>query len=521
MRQLSLAEKVGQVFHTHTGVKDIESLAKQGGVGALQVPRPPGFSPQDLIDVVNRFQKLTKVPILMFGETESGAGALIRGATPLPCNMALGATQSEEMAYQVGRITALEYRAMGVQWPGPTVADVNIEPNNPIINTRSFGDSPLLVARLAAAMIRGLDDNRALSMANHCPGHGAAARDSHLDLGVINRTREQMDQVELVPFRAAIKAGVKAMCTAHICYPALEPTQGLPATLSSKILTDLLQNELGFQELVVSDSFAMDAIRNNFGPERAIVMAFKAGCDMLLGYPDTAELEQALIKAIESDPELQLKLNKSVRKILATKAWVGLPERQFVGPEQDLSIVGNREFQRTAQEMARKSITVIKGDSFVKALPQRGRVLFVIPQAHKLMTGEAPNEILRDLLKAAFPQASLLEISSQPAGDERTQVMDAAKSAPAVVFATFTRVQSRDPQSINIPDSQVDLIRQVTGLTPTGVICFGSPYAMSKVSSAAALICGYCDSPVSLKAGVDLLTGQFEATGKLPVKISL
>src|ERR1035437_6501852 len=268
MRQLSLAEKVGQLFSTHTGVKDIELLAKQGGVGVLAVPRPAGFGPQDLIALVNRFQELAKVPILMCGETEAGAGALIKGATPLPCNMALGATQSEELAYQAGRITALEYRARGVQWPGPSVVDFNIEPNNPIINTRSFGDSPVLVARLASALIRGLDENGAISMANHFPGHGAAVRDSHLELGVINRSREQMKQVELVSFRAAIKAGVKAMCTAHICYPALEPTKGLPATLSSKILTDLLQNELGFHGLICSDSFAMDAIRNSFGLDR-------------------------------------------------------------------------------------------------------------------------------------------------------------------------------------------------------------------------------------------------------------
>src|SRR5262249_24109971 len=258
LTSLSLAERVGQLMSVHAGVKGLNEGVRRGRVGSLQVPRGGDTTARDVLDFISSLQSQARVPLLMMGAVEGGMGHVAREATLLPSNMAIGATGSKELAYAAGNVSAKESRALGIDWPGETVADVNSNPANPIINTRSFGDSPALVSRLLVAFIRGMQAERVISQANHLPGHGATSRDSHLELAIVDRSLEELTKVDLPPFVAAINAGVSTMCTAHIRYPALEPDERLPATMSRAILTDLLRKQLGFRGFVHSDSFAMD-----------------------------------------------------------------------------------------------------------------------------------------------------------------------------------------------------------------------------------------------------------------------
>ena len=347
-----------------------------------------GLTPEEVVTWTNHYEELGKLPVLVTNGS-SQPGMVIKGATKFPTNMAIGATRSEELAYEAGRIMALEARAMGLHWPGPTCCDVNTNPNNPIINTRTFGDTPDLVANLASAHVRGLQDHKTVAWGYHFPGHGDTGKDSHIEMPVLQHDMERLEKVDLVPFKALIAAGVKAICSAHIWYPALEPTEGLPASLSRKILTGLLREKLGYQNVISSDSLAMQAIRKNFDIEQAVVMAFDAGTDVLLAYPDTEKCHQALVKAIEGNPRRERQLEESVQRVLSLKAWVGLHRDRMVVPGHTGEVVGTSEHQKVALEIARRAVTVVQGKEFVDQLPSRENLLFVVGPSRARRTGES------------------------------------------------------------------------------------------------------------------------------------
>ena len=228
--------------------------------------------------LLNRLQRASALPLLFTADFEGGAGYIVDGATRLPRAMALGATRDVGLAERAGRLGAGEGRALGVHVDFYPVVDVNVNPQNPVINIRSFGEDPELVARMATAYMRGIQQGGMLATAKHFPGHGDTATDTHLDLAVVDHPRARLDAVELVPFRAAIAAGVDAVMSSHIRLPALDATEGLPATLSRPILTGLLRQELGFAGLVFTDSMSMHAISKRFTPEQAAAMAVAGGC---------------------------------------------------------------------------------------------------------------------------------------------------------------------------------------------------------------------------------------------------
>ncbi|MDA1213800.1 MAG: hypothetical protein O2955_14890, partial [Planctomycetota bacterium] len=446
--QLSLAERVGQLMSVHNGIAGLQDGVRAGKAGSLQVPRGGETTAKDVVDFNNEIQSLARVPLLTIGAVEAGMGQIAREATLFPNNMAIGATWSEDLAYAAGQVIAREARALGIVWPGVTVADVNSNPLNPIINTRSFGDSPEQVTKLLLASIRGVQDERLISSANHFPGHGGTSQDSHLELPTVDRSREELDRIDLPPFRAAIDAGVATMCTAHICYPALEADEKLPATMSKAILTRLLRDEFGFEGFIHSDSFAMDAIRKNFSIADAAVQSVRAGCDIILSYPDWDECFDAVLAMAEKDDEIRFRVDQSAQRLLTWKHWVGLIDAPPIDLDNCLAVLSKPEHKKTAATIARNSMTAVRGEEFLKSLSNRDNILCVVGRQRR--PDDSYDHLLK-LLKERWPRSTVFELDVEPADEQVRELSDKAKIADAVVFLGFTEVRNHDPESVRFP----------------------------------------------------------------------
>jgi beta-glucosidase-like glycosyl hydrolase len=289
-------------------------------VGGFIVGVGPSYSTASFL---NELQGGSKVPLLMTADLEWGPGTRLRGATVLPINMAIGAAGAPSLAYEAGRITGLEARAAGLHVAYAPVADVNVNPRNPVINTRAYGGDAALVSARVVEFVRGARSAGLLTVAKHFPGHGDTEVDSHIDLPIIHVDRRRADVVELVPFRAAVDAGVAGVMSAHIAFPALAG-DSTPATLSHRLMTGLLQEELGFRGLVITDALDMGAIVRRYGKREAAVLALEAGADILLMPPELAPAVEAVVAAVESGRVTESRIDHSVRKLLRAKAELDL-----------------------------------------------------------------------------------------------------------------------------------------------------------------------------------------------------
>ena len=347
-------------------------------------------SPSEVAVKLNDLQGHSKYPLLVAADLETGAGFRFRGAVHIPTNIALGgatafpslmafgATGDPRYAYELGRITALEARAMGVHIPFAPVLDVNNNPNNPIINIRSFGEDPQAVAELGASFVRGIQDNGAVATGKHFPGHGDTEVDSHLALPVIRVKRERMDAIELVPFRAAIAAGMEGIMTAHIAIPEITG-ESLPSTLSARVLTDLLRSDLGFEGLIFTDAMDMVAVDRLYPRGEASVRAVLAGADVILMPRDVGQAVDALVRAVRSGRLTESRIDTSVAKLLALKERFGLPERRTVPLDEIPRVVGVPQHTEMAQEVANRSITLLRNERDLLPLvgTRRARVMSV------------------------------------------------------------------------------------------------------------------------------------------------
>ena len=312
-------------------------------------------SPLDVAAKLNRLQERSAVPLLVGSDLEAGTAIRLNGGTPFPPNMGIGATARDSDAYELGRITALEGRAVGIHLAFAPVADVNNNPANPIINVRSFGEDPQAVGRMVSAEVRGLQDNGMLATAKHFPGHGDTGTDSHLVLPVLFSNWARLDSVELVPFRSAIAAGVTAIMSAHIALPGMDGGLMRPGTVAPNILTGILRDSLGFKGLVITDALNMGGIGNVYGAE-AGVRAFQAGADLLLQPADPAQAIDAMAAAIGRREITAERLNRSVRRVLELKRRLGLFIRRTVPLDSIPAVVGKAEFREEARAMASRSI---------------------------------------------------------------------------------------------------------------------------------------------------------------------
>src|SRR5215467_10448357 len=376
MRRMTTDEKVGQLlfttFHgtfTSSRSAEYEKLVHDitelhvGGFIVVTRMTPLGIEKSQTYPtavLANQLQGKAKLPLLVGADFERGSAMRLDEGTSFPTQMAIAAGGDARDAYTMGKITAMEARQAGVQWIYAPVADVNNNPGNPIINTRSFGEEPARVSEFVAQYIRGVEENGGLATAKHFPGHGDTAADSHVDLPVIRADRQRLDSLELVPFRSAISAGVGSIMTGHLNIPALETDPNTPATLSAHILTDLLRTDLRFQGLVVTDAMDMGGITVRFAPGEAAVRAVLAGADCLLMPPVPDAAFAALQGAVKSGRISRQRLDASVRRILEAKARLGLEKNRLVDLGELNTNFASVNWQKEAQDISDRGITLLR-----------------------------------------------------------------------------------------------------------------------------------------------------------------
>lgn len=531
---MSLREKVGQLVvprisgsYAAEGGRLFEQMRRwvaEYGVGGVIVSIGP---PLEIAAKLNALQRMAAVPLLVTADMEHGPGQILRagvvlpygidngGATRFPPLMALGAAGDERLAYELGRITALEGRAAGVHVTFAPVVDVNNNAANPIINVRSYGADPALVGRLARAHIRGVQEHGMLATAKHFPGHGDTGRDSHIEPLVIAVDRARADSVELVPFRAAVDADVAAVMTAHIAFPALTG-DNIPATLNPALLDGLLRDDLQFNGLIFTDALDMGAIVKEFSNDAAPVLAIRAGADMLLQVMpnDVPVVIDALVAAVGVGRISGERLDASVRRILQAKARLGLHTRRLVDLERVNDVLATDAHLALAQEAANRSITLVRDSG--NLVPLRApRVLSVVySDDYDPWVGRVFQRALAD----ARPGLVTAQLDARSDSASLHAVAARADSADIVVFAPFISV-SAYKGGLALPERIASLVNGVAAHTPVVVASFGNPYLLAQLSGVQAYVLAWGGWEMPQRAAARALLGEIDITGTLPIPL--
>jgi beta-N-acetylhexosaminidase len=507
-------------FHVFGGSEPIPRVLLNPTYGSVTLGQP-----LEAASLLNRLQAISPVPLLNTADFEAGVGFRIAGATAFPRAMAFGAAGDETLAYEAGRVTGVEARALGVHVNFAPVVDVNNNPRNPVINTRSFGEDPARVGALGSAYVRGLQSAGVLATLKHFPGHGDTDVDSHLGLPVIKHPRDRIDRVELPPFRAGISAGAEAVMTAHIEMPALDPTPNTPGTLSAPMV-NLLREQLGFTGLIYTDSMGMEGVTELYAPGEAAVRAIKAGNDVLLHSPDDVAAFEGILAAVKSG-EIPLKqVDTSVTRILEAKARVGLHRTKTVTLESIASTLGSRAHREIAREASRRSITLIKDERNQVPLKvsRDAQVLYLsaldYPSGWRIA---APSRTFIPQLRERWPNVTAIELSDRTTGAELELVRAMAPRFDAVVVSTFVRTASFSGR-MDMAPSVVRLLQDLARTTersgqPYVVVMFGNPYTALFLTELPAVLLTYDFYDLAEESAVRALAGEAPITGRLPIAL--
>lgn len=540
--QMTLEEKVGQLFiddfvalysnEESDNYARIREHIKKSHIGGIVLA---GGGVYDIAIMLNDLQRLSKVPLIVAADLEAGLGfwhpwRFARGRAPdlprlvpgggtiFPGNMALGAAGTENYAYEVGRITGEEARAVGIQWLFAPVVDVNNNPKNPIINTRSFGEDPEVVAKLGAAFIRGCQDAGAIATAKHFPGHGDTEEDSHMKLPVLKFNLTRLESVELVPFQRAIAAGLKSIMSAHIALPKLDASRR-PATLSEPILSDLLRKRLKFGGIIVTDGLTMQGVTDNYSSTEAALLAIQAGADCLLVCPDVDAACRYVIEAVKKGKLSEARIDSSVRRILSAKAWLGLDKNRFVDVSRIGKVVASPASDSIARQISRDAITLLKNKN--RAVPiSRGKDLKI---AVVVLSDVTDRELGRDFissLREKYKTVSVMYVNTSTGTEGVREALENARSDDVTLLPTFMSIGSWKG-ALGLPGPIKRFLRQVASIRkPVIAISFGDPYILSEMPKLSGTLCAYSGiRPVEL-AVIEALRGEIDIKGKLPVTIA-
>ena len=521
----ALADKVRRLrlggFHVFGGSEPVPNVLLGNAYGSVILGQPLAAA-----STLNRLQSISALPLLTTADFEAGLGFRVNGATVFPRAMAIGAAGEDQLAYDAGRITAIEGRAIGVHLNFAPVADVNNNPRNPVINTRAFGEAPDVVGRLASAYVRGLHAGGMLATLKHFPGHGDTDVDSHLGLPVIRHPRERLDALELVPFRAGLAAGADAVMSAHIQLPALDPTEFSPATLSRPIVTDLLRGEMKFDGLIITDSMGMDAVARRLSPGDAAVAAISAGNDIVLHSPDDAAAVAAIKAAVVNGTISAVQLDASVRRILRAKARLGLYKTRLAPLDDVPKVVGGRTHAAIARAVSARSITLVKDDRNQVPLrsPRDTPVLYLslldYPSGWRIA---APSRTFLPELRKRWSNVTAIELSDRSAPSEIDLVRASASRYEAIVACVFVRAASASGR-MDLSPALVKLLEDLARTTentprPFVTVFFGNPYVPMAVPSLPAMLLAYDFYDLAEASALLALVGEAPISGHLPITL--
>jgi beta-N-acetylhexosaminidase len=557
LRKLTLEEKIGQVFMiwcraSFLNVENPEYLQwredmQKYHVGSFAMtvhvdgPYLLRSEPYEAAELLNRLQSDSKLPLLFAADFERGVSMRLMGTTVFPHAMAFGGDGKIEDAEVFGSITALEARAVGIHWNFFPDADVNSNPANPIINTRSFGEDPKQVGDLVTAYIKGAHEGGMLVTVKHFPGHGDTATDSHLGVASVNVDRAHLDSIELPPFRQAIAAGVDSVMVAHVTVPALDSDPNHVATISPLIVSDLLEKQLGFKGIIVTDALDMAGLThlfaNNIG--RAAVEAFKAGNDLLLIPADFPASYNAMLQAVQSGEISRERLDHSVLKILKAKASLGLQDARMVDVNAIANLVGKPGNVAFGQQVADAAVTLVRDNGKVlplkSPLQNRGTAKAALPyttqeETHNQAVAVLFSEDVRTESGRAFgrefrariPDARVIYVDPRIAAGMSVEVLkavDEAKTVVAVVYVIPTA--GKVGNTMAMADATGTLLQQLLdrAAEKTAVIAMGNPYLATDFPKIENYLCTFSNATVSEMAAVKALFGEIAIRGHLPVSI--
>jgi len=516
---MSLDEKLGQlIMPAHTDLEQSMELVKSIHVGGFWFAK--GEAKQTSTEL-NSLQQTSKYPLLISADFEKGAGTHVDGATDLPINMSLGASRDTSLAYRAAKLTAQEARALGVHVNFAPVVDVNNNPKNPIINIRSFGEDPKLVADMAVEAIRGYQDNGLLATAKHFPGHGNTSVDSHSRLGAIETGSKQFESVEIFPYaRALEKTQLAAIMTAHLWVQALDKDT-IPATLSHNVLSEYLRRKMGFSGIIFPDAMVMGAITSHYSIDEVSVQVIQAGCDILLwpGNPKTAF--EALKEAVNRGTISEERVNESVRRILRAKTLVGLHRNRLVDTSQIVLTVGTDRNYAEAKQISGQCITLVKDD--LKLLPlkpaQKILVLTLGTRSRNAMITRNLFSFPSDMRKIN-PDILTFELPESYTEADVNRALELSSGIERVVVAAYVRVIV-GMGTVELPNPQRAFMDRLLSKNPnTTLVSFGNPYIAVSFPNLSTYVCAFDNAKALQEVTAEALYGKSEFRGKLPVTIS-
>ena len=525
LKSMTLREKIGQMmmmalsgeFTNFSDAKFAETKRRieKLNVGGFTLFRGEANS---IATITNEAQKLSKLPLFFSADYERGLRMQTRTGTPFTTNMGVAAAGDIDAIYRQGKIICEEMRAIGANWLFAPVADVNNNPDNPVINIRSFGANPAKVGEFVAAEVRGVQAANCLATLKHFPGHGDTATDSHIGLSTIPADEKELNAVELVPFKTAILSGVDSVMTAHLAVPQVTG-DNLPASLNPKISTDILRKDLKFDGIITTDSMEMGAITKNYPNGASAVMAIKAGADLVLFPPDVDAAISAVEAAVKSGELTENRLDESVRRLLSAKYRLGLTRNRFVDLVKVNSLIEQPENVAEANRTAEKSITLLRNEGAIFPLNKQtaAKTLFVVIAADDDATEGAT--FVPDVQKR-YPNAKFARLDPRSTGEEYAKVLSDAKNYDQIILSPFVK-RAAAKGTVALPENQVAFVKKIIAAkgAKAAVIAFGNPYMIRQFPEAQNYVVTYAIEDVAQTAAVKTLFGEVPFQGKLPINI--
>ena len=552
LKRMSIEEKVGQLISVGINAtflnqeseafKALRHQIVDNHVGGIILFRGPVY---ESVVIVNRMQQLAKYPLLIAADLEAGAGMRFDDTVNFPWNMAIAATGNPDFARRAGELTGREARALGIQQIYAPVADVNNNAANPVINVRSYGEDPADVARFVAAFVKGAQQAGVIATAKHFPGHGDTAIDSHRGLPQIDVTRERLNTVELVPFRAAVDAGVGAIMDGHIGLPLIDPTtitplprevkvkaqdttedgeivveKGTMPTTLSPVMNGILRNDLRFDGLIVTDAMSMSGLTLYFTQEEASVRALEAGADQLLKPADSDAAFRGVLAAVKSGRLSVQRIEQSARKILAAKYDLGLEAQRITALDEIDKTVSSKQAGALADEIAAKAVTLVRNNANLLPL-NRSRAAKVFNLA--ITNGEDRLFIAQPFAGAMTHAGVKLDTAVLDDRSSDAEIQNAVRRAGAadvVIVSMYGRVRSGQVNSVALPKPGAKALNLLLERrAPLVGVSFGNPYLLMSFPTLQTYLVAYGDMPSLQKAVADAVTGQIDVSGRLPISL--
>ena len=552
LKQMSLDEKIGQLIavginatflnQDSEAFKALRHQIVDNHVGGIVLFRGPVY---ESVVIVNRMQELAKYPLLISADLEAGAGMRFDDTVNFPWNMAIAATGNPDYARRSGEITGREARAMGIQQIYAPVSDINNNAANPVINVRSYGEEPHEVARYVSAFVEGAQHAGVIATAKHFPGHGDTATDSHRGLPEIDVTRDRLNSVELVPFRAAVDAGVGAVMTGHIGLPLIDSTEisplpkdvklkptdttedgeivsvkGTMPTTLSPVMNGILRNDLHFDGLIVTDAMSMSGLTLYFTQEEASVRALEAGADLLLKPADPDASLRGVREAVKKGRLTEQRIEQSTRKVLAAKYDLGLAQQRVTPLDAIDREVGGKSATELANDIAQDAITLVRNDA--KLLPLN------LPASSRVFNLAITNGDDRAVIAQPFVSAmarggvkmDMIVLDDRSSDTEVARAVQKAAAADIVVVSMYGRVRTGQARSVALPEPGTKALNDlIAGKARIVGISFGNPYILMSFPNLQTYVVAYGDMPSLQDAAAEGLLGRMDIKGRLPISL--